>query len=265
MKLDFDRKTFAGVDELLKQRTDTTPLPRTIFKTLEAGAYDDSEVLGTSRNKPILTAPHPYRWMGLSPDAGLMLWVAFGGPPDAGRDMFVLNPGAWLPIAGQEVYIATDLTTYRFQASDRRMLHLCFTGEPVAPSSMVPQGPSVSVGGMVSRNNVPLAATVPTLGTQGVPIPPGVDHVLVHVHDNASGVPIVGAETADLDVYWWNEENDIWAHHPDDDFDAAGRGAAVRSHDAEIYSIPGGFSRIVLNNTAGNTLWYDCTFFKKAP
>ncbi len=109
---------------------------------------------------------------------------------------------------------------------------------------------------------VPGVATNPTTSADGINIPSGYNYMTVHVHDNASATRIVGAETADIELWFHNPRTGIWTHNPADDFDAVGRGSADGTHDCEVFHIPNSFNRVYFNKSSGNTLWIDVLFSK---
>lgn len=106
----------------------------------------------------------------------------------------------------------------------------------------------------------PAAGTVPG-GVAGSSQLSSVTHVRIIFQDNVgTNTPIQGAETATFDV-WWQDASGLWLHHQDDDFDAAGRGAALATHNAETYAIQPGIVGVQVVATGGDTFFVDFVAF----
>lgn len=240
-----------AVMHLLGSRSEAPRLPRSKFVQMRWSDVRSSSAL-------LVSAPHPYRWMTLDP-GGFSGWprpgfanVSLDGPVGGATDVFNLHPGSWAPIAGRTVYarVLADFGTFPASLSDA--VGFWLTEEPTPPPLVIGGVAAVS-----DLDQVPLAATDPSTSAHGVRLRAGYNYVTVHVHDNGAA-RIQGAETDDIEVWWYDAQNALWCHSTADDLSAAGRGAATASHDFEVYHVPHNMQRVALvNRTGGNTLWVD--------
>lgn len=204
----------------------------------------------------ILDADHKHGWLALDPGGyGYQLVVALDHPGNDARLMFS-GPGCWVPIRGREVWVLLLTSNLTVQADDNTQILIQLAQEPAPLQLMTPFA-------ITTQGVVPASATAPTLSTHGNRIPAGRDYLTIHILDNASTpARIQGAETADIEVWFYDTATGLWSHHPNDDFDAEGRGAALGSHDVEVYHLPNNAGRVYLNNVAGDTLWASLIFTK---
>lgn len=89
----------------------------------------------------------------------------------------------------------------------------------------------------------------------------GATHVRLVFQDNVTTrTDIVGAETGTYEV-WWMDASGVWAHHEDDDCDAAGRGAILAAHNAETYSVHPGAVAMCVRRVSGDTFFCNVSAF----
>jgi len=84
----------------------------------------------------------------------------------------------------------------------------------------------------------------------------GATHVKVVLGDNTEPfAPIVGGESADMEV-WWLDASGIWLHHHADDFDAAGKGQATTEHFVEQYAVNKGMLAVYVKREGAGDNFY---------
>lgn len=256
-----------AVEALLSSRAQAPSLPRAKFLR---NSIDDLNTLPSPR---ILSAPHPYRYIALDPAFGGLLLVSLDGPvvtTQSQVERFTLHPGSWAPISGRSVFARVMVPNGQLQADylGRQFDSYYHTRDVICWLTEEPSPPplrSVWLPSAYEETLVP-GTDVPTLEDDGVALEPGCNYVTINIIDNSAGQPIQAAETADIEVWWWDQSSGTWAHNHNDDFDTDGRGAATGpshatpNHTVEVYHVPNNFGRIYLRRTSGDTLWGALTF-----
>lgn len=222
----------------------------------------------------IVEAPHPYRYLGLSPSAGGVLFVIFGSSANGSgvataNERIELHPGSWVPIAGRSVvglFFSRNMGAGVLYSEDlstslRDTVDLILT-EEVSPPPMRGGAWPVRASGILALAAPAVAAPTQAGGigpvaTEGILIPRGYNRMTVQFQDDSSNTRIQGVETADIEVWFfnWSGGAGLWCHNPADDFDAGGRGSADASHDTEVYELNHQFTRVYLRPVSGNTFW----------
>lgn len=243
-----------AVDSMLMQRAEAPSAADQGFIRCRPSALNSA--------RQMVSAPHPWRWITLDPAwAGYMIQIRLGGPDSP----LVLTcvPGVWVPIAGYEVYAAgrslnSDAVTV--DNDPTQTIETTLARDMVFWLSSLESPPALNAQGYIGPT-IPEAATVyvpgasaPSSGSDGRAIPPGATHVTLHFTDEGGlGIDrIVGAEIGSYEV-WWCFADGVWGHHPNDDFDVAGRQQAEGAHDVEVYEVPRNVSRVYVRYVSGSS------------
>lgn len=108
----------------------------------------------------------------------------------------------------------------------------------------------------VQINSTPAAAPTGEPATAQPVV--GARYVQIAFRDNTTPeAAVVAAETGNYEV-WWLHPSGLWVHHEDDDFDAAGRGAATDTHYVETYEVHGVVA-VYVRRVSGSSFFWDIT------
>lgn len=246
------RSANSPVDQMLRARDSKPGGSETRFlkRSLD-------ELIGTPAGylKPLISGQHSYRWLALDPASVAYAYVTLDAPLTAGTvEAALIMPGSWVPVAGRDVYVYPVSPNGTITVTGRTGdLVFWATSEQVPPPLVVNGSVGSTVTGAVSDN-----AVNDDDDTAGIWIPPLANHVTVHIVGTGGSAQLV-AEAVSIEVFWYDG---VWAHHPDDDFDAAGRGVPTTAHDVEAYEIPHNFTRMALVRT-GDPVDYIIRFTRK--